>query len=95
MTNWTDYVRAYANKYGITYGEAMKKAAPGYRKAYGIKKPSGSGMLKKKKKSPTKMRKRVAFGKGMRVSSGSKMSGGKRKMMRPKKKVVRRRVMIL
>lgn len=44
MSIWTDFVRAYAKKHGITYPEAMRKAGPEYRKKYGTvasKKPKG------------------------------------------------------
>lgn len=32
MSEWTDFVRNYADQHGVTYGAAMKMAAPHYRK---------------------------------------------------------------
>lgn len=79
MTNWTDYVRAYAEKHGVTYGQAMKKAGPGYRKMFGVKKASPSSGSK------TSGRK----GAGMKKRGGVVLGAGK------KKKVVRRRRRII
>lgn len=65
MSIWTDFVRAYAKKHGITYPQAMRKAGPEYRKKYGTvasKKPKG------KKKAVGGARKRKA------PISGSKKS---------------------
>lgn len=50
MSIWTDFVRAYAKKHGITYPEAMRKAGPEYRK----KKTSGAGMKKRSSVSGSK-----------------------------------------
>ena len=65
MSIWTDFVRAYAKKHGITYPQAMRKAGPEYRKKYGTvasKKPK-----KNKKKAVGGARKKVSI-------SGSKKS---------------------
>ena len=35
MSEWTSFVKVYAKKHGIMYGEALKKAAPEYRKKKG------------------------------------------------------------
>jgi len=37
MTKWTDFVKAFAKKNNIKYNEALKKAAPEYRKKMDIK----------------------------------------------------------
>ena len=35
MSEWISFVKAYAKKHGIKYGEALKKAAPEHRKRKG------------------------------------------------------------
>jgi len=37
MSKWTEFVKEYAKKNNIKYGEALKKAGPEYRKKMGIK----------------------------------------------------------
>lgn len=84
MTNWTDYVRAYAEKHGVTYGQAMRKAGPGYRKMFGVKKVSsgskrgGVVLGAGKKKSMVK--------RSMKKKGGVVLGAGK------KKRVVRRKI---
>lgn len=62
MSNWTDYVKQYARQHGITYGEALSKAAPSYRRGGVV-----LGGRKKIKRSKRKVSKRKAI-------SGSKKS---------------------
>ena len=38
MSEWVSFVKAYAKKHGIKYGEALKRAAPEYRKRKGKEK---------------------------------------------------------
>lgn len=93
MTNWTDYVRSYAEQKGISYSDAMKKAAPSYRKMYGIKKkPVGMGIKKRSSRSGSKV--------SMPKIKSRKMAGGKLKKRmgasKPiKKKIIRRRMIVL
>lgn len=67
MSNWTDYVMNYASKHGITYGEALKKARPSYRKKY------GGVVLGGKRKKP------MSGSKTMRRPAKKVMRGGKAK----------------
>ena len=51
---WIEFVKAYAKKNNIKYGEALKKAAPEYRKMKGSsskdEKPKKKKKMKKGKK---------------------------------------------
>lgn len=74
MSNWTDYVMNYAAKHGISYGEALKKAAPSYRKKGGV--VVGG---RKKRRSTSKSRMVGGVRKKKRSTSKSRMVGGVRK----------------
>lgn len=50
MTEWTDFVKKYAKANNITYGEALKKAAPEYRKKKGTKGAVNVSRVKSEKK---------------------------------------------
>lgn len=50
MTEWTDFVKKYAKANNITYGEALKKAAPEYRKRKGTKGAVNISRVKSEKK---------------------------------------------
>ncbi len=76
MSNWTDYVKQYALQRGITYGEALKKAAPSYRKSRGGVVLGGK---KKSRRSKSKM--------PMKKMGGSKVSSKRKKSRIPKRKV--------
>lgn len=84
MSNWTDYVKNYSLKHGITYGEALRKAAPSYRKMSG-----GVVLGGRKRKSKPKSGSKTIMGgkkrsmKKKTMSSGTRMVGGKRRMMKP------------
>lgn len=49
---WIEFVKAYAKKNNIKYGEALSKAGPEYRKM------KGSSMSEKPKKKVKKMNKK-------------------------------------
>lgn len=63
MSNWTDYVSNYALQHGISYGAALKKAGPSYRKKYGTAKKKKAGVVlgaaAKKKKCACKGKKNM------------------------------------
>ena len=50
MSEWTDFVKKYAKANNITYGEAMKKAAPEYRKKKGTTGAVNVSRVKSEKK---------------------------------------------
>jgi hypothetical protein len=50
MSEWTDFVKKYAKANKITYGEALKKAAPEYRKKKGTKGAVNVSRVKEEKK---------------------------------------------
>ncbi len=78
MSDWTNYVKQYARQHGITYGEALSKAAPSYRR--------GGVVLGGKKKSKKSSK---ATKKSKKSISGSKKSYKKSPLS--KKKSYRRR----
>ncbi len=73
MSEWTDFVKKYAKANNITYGEAMKKAAPEYRKKKGTAGAVNVSRVKSEKKR----------GQGdtqdFTTKKGDKIKGGKRK----------------
>lgn len=73
MSEWTDFVKKYAKDKGITYGEALKKAGPEYRKKKGTKGAVNISRVKKEKKE----------GRGdtmdFTTKKGDKLKTGKRK----------------
>lgn len=79
MSNWTDYVKEYAIQHGISYGEALRKAAPSYRRG-GC---SGGVVLGGKKRRSKRSKSKVS----------RKSIGGSKKSRRspPSKKVKRTR----
>ena len=50
MTEWTDFVKKYAKANNITYAEALKKAAPEYKKRKGTKGAVNISRVKSEKK---------------------------------------------
>ncbi len=50
MSEWTDFVKKYAKANKMTYGEALKKAAPEYRKKKGTKGAVNVSRVKAEKK---------------------------------------------
>jgi hypothetical protein len=58
MSGWTDFVKKYAKSNNISYKEALKKAAPEYRKSKGKKMDKESKMDKGKKMGKEKKKKK-------------------------------------
>lgn len=82
MSDWVNYVKQYARQHGITYGEALKKAGPSYRRG-------GVVVGGKKKKSSHKKKKSKSMNPKRYCRSGSKVMGGRKPS---KKRVSSKRV---
>lgn len=74
MSEWTDFVKKYAKANGITYGEALKKAAPEYKKKKGTKGAVNVSRVKKEKKEG-----RAGDTMDFTTKKGDKIKTGKRK----------------
>ena len=73
MTEWTDFVQKYAKANNITYGQALKRAAPEYRKKKGTKGAVNVSRVKEEKK------KGEMDTKDFTTKKGDKLKTGKRK----------------
>ena len=58
MSGWTDFVKKYSNDNNISYKEALKKAAPEYRKSKGKKMDKENKKHKRKKMGKEKKKKK-------------------------------------
>mgnify|MGYP003131644826 CR=1 FL=1 len=74
MSEWVDFVKKYAKSKGITYGEALKKAGPEYRKKKGTKGAVNISRVKKEKKEG-----REGDTMDFTTKKGDKIKTGKRK----------------
>lgn len=94
MSDWTNYVKQYARQHGITYGEALSRAAPSYRRGGVVlggkkkcpkksKKKSVSGSKKSYKKSPSS-KKKLYKKSSKRKTCRKNCPAGSRKVCRPK-----------
>lgn len=73
MSEWTDFVKKYAKANNMTYGEALKKAAPEYRKKKGTKGAVNISRVKEEKKRGQ------GDTKDFTTKKGDKLKTGKRK----------------
>ncbi len=74
MSEWTDFVKKYAKANNMTYGEALSKAAPEYRKKKGTKGAVNVSRVKKEKKEG-----RAGDTKDFTTKKGDKLKTGKGK----------------
>lgn len=70
MSEWTDFVKKYAKANNITYGEALKKAAPEYRKKKGTKGAVNVSRVKAEKKRGEMDTKDFTTKKGDKLKTG-------------------------
>ncbi len=74
MSEWTDFVKKYAKANNMTYGEALSKASPEYRKKKGTKGAVNVSRVKKEKKEG-----RAGDTKDFTTKKGDKLKTGKGK----------------
>ena len=67
MSEWTDFVKKYARTHNLSYKDALKKAAPEYRKKKGTK---GADNISRDKKD--RMTKDFTTKKGDQVKTGKR-----------------------
>ena len=72
MSEWTDFVKKYAKANNITYGEALKKAAPEYRKRKGTKGAVNVSRVKAEKKRGEMDTKDFTTKKGDKLKTGKR-----------------------
>lgn len=70
MSEWTDFVKKYAKANNMTYGEALSKAAPEYRKKKGTKGAVNVSRVKKEKKRGEMDTKDFSTKKGDKIKTG-------------------------
>ncbi len=70
MTEWTDFVKKYAKANNIPYGQALKKAAPEYRKKKGTKGAVNVSRVKAEKKRGEMDTKDFTTKKGDKLKTG-------------------------
>lgn len=93
MSNWIEYVKQYARQHGITYGEALTRAAPSYRRGGVVL--GGRRKSKRSKSKVSKKRKAIGGSKksykkspsSKKVRMGGRCPNGKKKVCRSKPKV--------
>lgn len=74
MSEWTDFVKKYAKQHNLSYKDALKKAAPEYKKKKGTKGAVNISRVKKEKKEG-----REGDTKDFSTKKGDKIKTGKRK----------------
>ncbi len=72
MSEWTDFVKKYAKAKGITYGQALKQAAPEYRKKKGTKGAVNVSRVKAEKKRGEMDTKDFTTKKGDKLKTGKR-----------------------
>ena len=70
MSEWTDFVKKYAKANNMTYGQALSKAAPEYRKKKGTKGAVNVSRVKKEKKRGEMDTKDFSTKKGDKIKTG-------------------------
>lgn len=70
MSEWTDFVKKYAAANKITYGQALKRAAPEYRKKKGTKGAVNVSRVKAEKKRGQMDTKDFTTKKGDKLKTG-------------------------
>ncbi len=70
MSEWTDFVKKYAKANNMTYGQALSKAAPEYRKKKGTKGAVNVSRVKKEKKRGEMDTKDFTTKKGDKIKTG-------------------------
>lgn len=72
MSEWIDFVKKYAKANNMTYGEALKKAAPEYRKKKGTKGAVNISRVKQEKKRGEMDTKDFTTKKGDKLKTGKR-----------------------
>ena len=72
MSEWTDFVKKYAAANKITYGQALKRAAPEYRKKKGTKGAVNVSRVKAEKKRGQMDTKDFTTKKGTKLKTGKR-----------------------
>lgn len=72
MSEWTDFVKKYAKANNMTYGEALKKASPEYRKKKGTKGAVNISRVKQEKKRGEMDTKDFTTKKGDKLKTGKR-----------------------
>ena len=70
MSEWTDFVKKYAKANNMTYGQALSKAAPEYRKKKGTKGAVNVSRVKKENKRGEMDTKDFTTKKGDKIKTG-------------------------
>ena len=72
MSEWIDFVKKYAMANNITYGEALKRASPEYRKKKGTKGAVNISRVKQEKKRGEMDTKDFTTKKGDKLKTGKR-----------------------